>query len=131
MKLNFRAASDTLDRAIQAQLPNRPPTLKSKGWHNESARHSLAAKGVETSIPFDSRDIQEMNIEDRRALREAISSELEAISMYEKIAQETDDPRIRKIFDHIAEEEKHHLAEFGVGLRLVDEEQIEADEKGV
>ncbi len=115
----IKEANTLLDKAICFQVG-----LSSKGWPNEPTRHSLASQGVKTSR-------NNINIEDRKNVREAIRAELEAISMYEKIAEETDNPRLERLFKHIAREEKHHLAEFGVGLHMVDEEQIEVNDEGI
>lgn len=102
----------------------RKTNPKGKGWHNDPYQHGLASMGVKIKT-------DEMNAKDKNRLRRAINAELEAINMYEEIADNTEDPRIEKVFRHIAEEEKHHIAEFGITLRGEDDEQLDADEKGL
>jgi len=47
-----------------------------------------------------------------QALRIAIMAELEAINLYEELAEQIEDEGIRKVFLDIAREEKTHVGEF-------------------
>ncbi len=93
---------------------------RGSGWYNHPSEHAVCSLGLSPR-----------NTRDRKNIRNAISAELDAISMYEKIAEETDDPRLERLFRHIAREEKHHLSEFGVGLRMKDPDQLEIDPEGI
>ena len=66
-----------------------------------------------------------MNVENNRRLREALEAELSAISLYEEIRDSTDDEEIKEVFEHIIEEEKHHVVEFYNTLSCKDEGQKE------
>lgn len=59
-------------------------------------------------------------------LRTAMRAELEAISEYERFARETPFPQIRDLLRHIANEERHHVAEEFRALMMVDPDQAEA-----
>jgi len=66
-----------------------------------------------------------MNVENNRRLREALEAELSAISLYEEIRDSTNDSEIKELFEHVIEEEKHHVAEFYVMLSCKDDGQNE------
>ncbi|MBR4932245.1 MAG: rubrerythrin [Alphaproteobacteria bacterium] len=48
-------------------------------------------------------------IEMLRAIKFAISSEFEAIQIYQQIAESTDNPQIHTVLAEIALDEKHHV----------------------
>jgi len=56
------------------------------------------------------------------ALRLAIMAELDAISLYLQIARRIQDPRLRRLFEDVAREEKTHMGEFLEALKMLDEE---------
>ncbi|MEM2350873.1 MAG: ferritin family protein [Thermoproteota archaeon] len=66
----------------------------------------------------------------KEVLRVAIIAELDAINLYEQLAQATDDEEIKKILMDIAREEKTHVGEFQALLLKIDEEQASELEKG-
>ncbi|MEM1557259.1 MAG: ferritin family protein [Thermoproteota archaeon] len=66
----------------------------------------------------------------KEVLRVAIIAELDAINLYEQLAQTTDDEEIKKILMDIAREEKTHVGEFQALLLKIDEEQASELEKG-
>lgn len=59
-------------------------------------------------------------------LRKALQGELGAITEYEMFAAEADHPHIRELFRHIANEERHHVAEEFRALLMVDPDQMQA-----
>lgn len=65
-----------------------------------------------------------------QALRLAIIGELDAINLYEQLAEAAGDEAVRRILLEIAEEEKVHVGELLEALRRIDPEQAEALEKG-
>jgi rubrerythrin len=63
-------------------------------------------------------------------LRVAMTAELDAISLYEQLAAETDDESIKKVLLDVAGEEKTHVGEFQTLLLRIDAEQVKEIEKG-
>lgn len=75
----------------------------------------------------------ERKINDRelsRVLRFSIAAELDAIHLYELIADATDDEDIKKVMTHVAEEEKVHVGEFQEMLKRVDKTTQDLLEEG-
>ncbi|MGB9759421.1 MAG: ferritin family protein [Thermoproteota archaeon] len=66
----------------------------------------------------------------KEVLRVAIIAELDAINLYEQLAQATDNEDIRKVLLDIAKEEKTHFGEFQALLLREDKEQVLELEKG-
>ncbi|MEM2262196.1 MAG: ferritin family protein [Thermoproteota archaeon] len=66
----------------------------------------------------------------KEILRVAIIAELDAINLYEQLAQTTSDEEIKKILLDIAMEEKTHVGEFQALLLKKDKEQALELEKG-
>lgn len=60
---------------------------------------------------------------DKEIAREGIASEIEAINLYEQMAKETRDKRVKKVLLDIAKEEKTHLGEFHTVLMREDKGQ--------
>lgn len=65
------------------------------------------------------------NVDDRdkQVLRDAISEELRAVTLYEQMANSTLNEEMKKIFLDIAEEERVHIGEFECLLRKIDNKQ--------
>ena len=59
---------------------------------------------------------------DREAIRMALIAELDAINLYEQLAESTS-PDVRKVLLDIAREEKTHVGEFQALLERYDDEQ--------
>lgn len=59
-----------------------------------------------------------------------IIAELDAINLYEQMAEMTNDPLLKKVLLDIAREEKTHVGEFLAYLVKLDPEQAEELEKG-
>jgi len=76
--------------------------------------------------PFKGKDSQTLNRRElTRAIRLAIASELEAIHLYEALADATSDKDVVKVFQSIANEEKVHVGELEALLRQLDPSQEE------
>ena len=74
--------------------------------------------------PIDCEKISKEN-KDKEFLRLALVSELDAISLYEQIADNTDNEDIKKVMLDIAKEEKTHIGEFQALLLKLDDEQVD------
>lgn len=70
------------------------------------------------------------NEELTQALRVDIAGELEAIVAYEAHAQATNDQRVKKILNHIADEERQHVGELQQLLYMLCPKDAEFTEKG-
>jgi rubrerythrin len=73
-------------------------------------------------IPHDKRDLE--------ILRLAIIAELDAISLYEQLAESTENVELKKVLLDVAKEEKTHVGEFQALLLRYDKEQVEELEHG-
>jgi len=62
------------------------------------------------------------DVKDKESLRLAISAELDAVNLYEQLAEISHDEKIKKTFLDIAKEEKTHIGEFQALLLELDEE---------
>ncbi len=82
-----------------------------------------------SKIPFDIKLLKKENI-DKEILRIGIIAELDAINLYEQLADMTSDERLKKILLDIAKEEKTHVGEFLALLLELDREQKDELEKG-
>lgn len=82
-----------------------------------------------SEIPIDLKKIKGEDL-DKEILRLGMIAELDAVSLYEQMAAETTDPRIRKVLLDIAKEEKTHVGEFQALLLEKDKEQVKELEKG-
>jgi len=67
---------------------------------------------------------------DKEILRLGMIAELDAASLYEQLAAETNSSKIKKILLDIAREEKTHIGEFQALLLELDKEQVDELEKG-
>jgi rubrerythrin len=79
--------------------------------------------------PIDLSKVSKDNI-DREILRFGIIAELDAISLYEQLAENATDPKIKTVFMDVAREEKEHVGEFKTLLDQLDVEQVEMEEEG-
>lgn len=80
-------------------------------------------------VPIDISKIKRENI-DREILRVSISAEMDATSLYEQLANMTDNEDLKAVLLDIAQEEKTHVGEFHTMLLRLDEEQAVELEKG-
>lgn len=67
---------------------------------------------------------------DQEYLRYAIEAELDAINLYQQLANKTTDPELKKVILDIAKEEKVHVAELETLLKKIDPEYRETQMKG-
>ncbi len=67
---------------------------------------------------------------DLQVLRLGLMAELDAISLYEQLAEIATDEKIKKVFMEVAKEEKEHVGEFQALLLERDPEQVEEMESG-
>ncbi len=82
-----------------------------------------------SKFPIDLDKVSKENI-DKEILRLGIIAELDAINLYEQLAEKTKDPLIKKVMLAVAKEEKEHVGEFQSLLLKKDKEQVEEYEKG-
>ena len=82
-----------------------------------------------SKIPIDLQRIKKDDL-DKEILRAAIIAELDAINLYEQMADMTRNANIRKVLLDIAREEKTHVGEFQTLLLIEDKEQVEELEEG-
>ena len=62
-------------------------------------------------------------------LREDLIGELQAINQYQEHIDETHDQEIKKVLEHIRDDEKEHFAELTKLIRKIDETQEEKFQK--
>lgn len=67
---------------------------------------------------------------DKEILRIAIIAELDAINLYEQMANLTENMYLKKLLLDVAREEKTHVGEFQTLLLKLDQEQVKELEKG-
>jgi rubrerythrin len=82
-----------------------------------------------STIPFHLEKIHKSDV-DKELLRAAIIAELDAINLYEQMANLTSDKALKAIFLDVAQEEKTHVGEFQALLLQHDKEQQAELEKG-
>ncbi|TXT63716.1 MAG: Rubrerythrin [Promethearchaeota archaeon] len=79
--------------------------------------------------PIDLSKIKQENL-DKQILRQGILAELDAINLYEQMADMTDNKHLKMILLDIAKEEKEHVGEFQYLLLKLDAQQKEELEDG-
>jgi len=67
---------------------------------------------------------------DKQILRSAILAELDAINLYEQMANMTENKNLKMILLDVAKEEKEHVGEFQYLLLKYDKQQQEELEEG-
>lgn len=75
-----------------------------------------------SQIPINFEKIKKENL-DQEILRVGLIAELDAINLYQQLADMTENTNIRKILLDIAKEEKTHVGEFQALLLKQDKEQ--------
>jgi len=80
-------------------------------------------------MPIDLNKVKKENLE-KEILRVGIIAELDAVSLYEQLADMARDNNTRKVLLDIAKEEKTHVGEFLSLLLKIDEEQVQELEEG-
>jgi len=82
-----------------------------------------------SKIPIDLDKIKEEDI-DKEILRWGVMAELDAINLYEQMAEKAKDPLVKKVMLDVAKEEKTHVGEFQSLLLEKDKEQFEEFDEG-
>ncbi len=82
-----------------------------------------------SKMPIDLQKIKKEAL-DKEILRSAIIAELDAINLYEQMADMTRNGNIKKVLLDIAREEKTHVGEFHILLLAEDKEQMQELEEG-
>ena len=77
-----------------------------------------------SKIPINLERIKKGDL-DKEILRAAIIAELDAINLYEQMADMTRNVNIKKVLLDIAREEKTHVGEFQTLLLIEDKEQVQ------
>jgi len=67
---------------------------------------------------------------DQELLRIGIIAELDAVSLYEQLAAQTNNKALKKCFADIAKEEKTHVGEFQALLLRLDKDQVKELQAG-
>jgi len=80
-------------------------------------------------IPIDLKNVKKENL-DKQILRAGILAELDAINLYEQMADMTDNKQLKMVLLDIAKEEKEHVGEFQYLLLKMDAQQKEELEDG-
>jgi rubrerythrin len=79
--------------------------------------------------PVDLSKVSSDNI-NKEILRLGIMAELDAISLYEQLADNATDKDIKQVLLDVANEEKEHVGEFKTLLNKLDKEQVKLEEEG-
>ena len=82
-----------------------------------------------SKIPIDLSKVNKKDI-NKEILRAGIIAELDAVSLYEQMAELTDNEEVKRVLLDIAKEEKTHVGEFQTLLLEHDPEQVEELEAG-
>jgi hypothetical protein len=128
MKNKGIASGDTNDLELADALKNydfgdAPPKGKTASKDIVAMDFTSLAPVLENGETLNDRELQ-------RALRIAIAAEHDAASFYELIADSTDDPNIKELFNDVAAEEKVHTGEFEKLLQDIDVEDESLVEEG-
>lgn len=80
------------------------------------------------------KDLQESHVKldemsDTMLLREGMKEELNAIVLYERMAQQANDSRVKQLFLDVAHEEKVHAEEFEELLERLDPDYEDAEDQ--
>jgi rubrerythrin len=76
-----------------------------------------------STMPIDLRKVRK-DLTDKEIMRASIIAELDAINLYEQMAEMTRSSDLKKVLLDIAREEKTHFGEFLEVLKKLDAEQI-------
>ncbi|MDG6243416.1 MAG: ferritin family protein [Methanolobus sp.] len=82
-----------------------------------------------SKVPIDIAKIKKEDI-NKEILRAALVAELDAISLYEQMAEMTENQEVKRVLLDVAKEEKTHIGEFQTLLLRMDKEQVEELEAG-
>ncbi len=82
-----------------------------------------------SKLPINLEKVDKSNI-DKEILRAGMIAELDAVSLYEQMADLAENENLKKVLLDIAKEEKTHVGEFETLLFDLDKEQEEETAKG-
>lgn len=82
-----------------------------------------------SQLPIDLKKVKKEDI-DREICRLGMIAELDAVSLYEQLAAETNSKILKEVLLDIAKEEKTHIGEFQELLLRIDKEQVNELAKG-
>lgn len=82
-----------------------------------------------SKIPVEIKSVSEGDV-DKEILRAAIVAELDAVNLYEQMANLTKDANIKAVLMDVAKEEKTHIGEFQALLLQFDPQQKQELEAG-
>ena len=82
------------------------------------------------SLPPSKVEKLDSKTKDMELLRRGIIAEMDAVNLYEQMAANATDERIKKIMLDVAYEEKVHAGEFETLLEMIDKDYEEAEEEG-
>ena len=82
-----------------------------------------------SKVPIDLGKVGKKEV-NKEVLRVAMIAELDAVNLYEQLAQVVDNEDVKKVLLDIAKEEKTHVGEFQALLLKIDKEQALELEKG-
>ena len=82
-----------------------------------------------SEIPINLSKVKKANV-DMEILRVGLIAELDAINLYEQLAESTENMDIKKVILDIAKEEKTHVGEFQALLLVLDKQQVVELEAG-
>jgi rubrerythrin len=99
------------------------------GLLRSSRDTTKGGKNVLSQIPISFEKIRKGNL-DQEILRVGLIAELDAINLYQQLADMTTNENIRKILLDIANEEKTHVGEFQALLLKQDKDQKKELEEG-
>jgi rubrerythrin len=89
----------------------------------------MEEKKMLSQIPIDLAKVDRKDI-DKEILRAAVIAELDAINLYEQMANLAEDKNLKTVLLDIAREEKTHVGEFQALLLMHDKELEEEMENG-
>jgi rubrerythrin len=89
----------------------------------------MEEKKMLSQIPIDLAKVDRKDI-DKEILRAAVIAELDAINLYEQMANLAEDKNLKTVLLDIAREEKTHVGEFQALLLMQDKELEEEMENG-
>ena len=82
-----------------------------------------------SKVPINIGNIRKEEI-NKEILRAALVAELDAISLYEQMADMTDNSEVKRVLLDVAKEEKTHIGEFQTLLLRIDKQQVEELDAG-
>ena len=102
---------------------------KTGNSHSQILKSFLTKQALMSTIPIDLDTIDQEDL-DREILRLSIIAELDAVNLYEQMANKTSNSALKTILLDVAKEEKTHVGEFQALLEKIDKEHSRELDKG-